>query len=66
MLIYINIAFSFSDFVYENLGKTFVVSPSIDLNILFKDTSSTTPLVINFLCLVKERWIHTISLGQGL
>ena len=63
MLIYINIVFSFSDFVYENLGKTFVASPSIELNI---DTSLTTPLVINFLCLVKERWIHTISLGQGL
>ena len=54
-------------------------SPSIDLNILFEDTSSTTPLVFilsqgsdpmsNFLRFAKEKGymerIHAISLGQG-
>ena len=29
----------------ENLGKTFVESPSIDLNILYADVGPTTPLI---------------------
>ena len=67
------------DFVTENLGKTFVESPSIDLSILYDDMSSITPLVFilsqgsdpmsNFLRFAKERGyserIHSISLGQG-
>lgn len=33
------------DFVCENLGKTFVESPSVDLNILYADVGPTTPLI---------------------
>ena len=71
--------FAIVDFVAENLGKSFVESPSIDLSILFGDMSSTTPLVFilsqgsdpmsNFLRFAKEKGymerIHAISLGQG-
>ncbi len=71
--------FSVSEFVTVNLGKNFVESPSIDLNILFEDTSPITPLVFilsqgsdpmsNFLRFAKEKGymekIHAISLGQG-
>ena len=71
--------FAASEFVTTNLGKSFVESPSIDLGILFDDTSPTTPLVFilsqgsdpmsNFLRFAKEKGymerIHAISLGQG-
>uniref|UniRef100_A0A1X7UKU1 AAA+ ATPase domain-containing protein n=2 Tax=Amphimedon queenslandica TaxID=400682 RepID=A0A1X7UKU1_AMPQE len=73
------VVFAIVDFVAENLGKSFVESPSIDLSILFGDMSSTTPLVFilsqgsdpmsNFLRFAKEKGymerIHAISLGQG-
>jgi dynein heavy chain len=73
------VVFAVFDFVSENLGKTFVESPSIDLSILFGDMSSTTPLVFilsqgsdpmsNFQRFAKEKGyierIHAISLGQG-
>ena len=73
------VVFAVGDFVSENLGKTFVESPSIDLSILFNDMSSITPLVFilsqgsdpmsNFQRFAKEKGyierIHAISLGQG-
>ena len=37
--------FAVIDFVLENLGKTFVESPSVDLNTLYEDMSNITPLV---------------------
>ena len=39
------VVFSVTDFVKENLGKTFVESPSIDLALLFEAMSKITPLV---------------------
>ena len=37
--------FASVDFVSRNLGKMFVESPSIDLNLLYGDMSATTPLI---------------------
>lgn len=37
--------FAAVDFVCENLGKTFVESPSIDLNTLYSDVGPSTPLI---------------------
>ena len=37
--------FAVIDFVLENLGKTFVESPPVDLNTLYEDMSNITPLV---------------------
>lgn len=39
------VVFAAVDFVCENLGKTFVESPSVDLNILYADVGPTTPLI---------------------
>ena len=41
----LQVVFASVDFVCENLGKTFVESPSIDLNILYADVGPTTPLI---------------------
>ncbi len=68
-----------TDFVHENLGKTFVESPAVDLALLYKDMNSFTPLVFvlstgsdpmgAFQRFAKERGymerIQAISLGQG-
>ena len=34
-----------TEFVRVNLGKEFVESPSVDLNLLYQDMSPTIPLV---------------------
>jgi len=39
------VIFAAVDWVAENLGKTFVESPSIDLPVLFENISSTIPLI---------------------
>ena len=39
------LTFAVSEFVSVNLGKEFVESPAVDLNILYEDMSSTIPLV---------------------
>lgn len=44
-LIFLQVVFAAVDFVCENLGKTFVESPSVDLNILYADVGPTTPLI---------------------
>lgn len=44
-LIVPQVVFAAVDFVCENLGKTFVESPSIDLNTLYADVGPTTPLI---------------------
>ncbi|XP_015770017.1 PREDICTED: dynein heavy chain 6, axonemal-like [Acropora digitifera] len=73
------VVFASVDFVCENLGKTFVESPSIDLNTLYADVGPTTPLIFilstgsdpmnAFLRFAREmsysERIQAISLGQG-
>ncbi|CAH3197517.1 unnamed protein product [Porites evermanni] len=73
------VVFASVDFVCENLGKTFVESPSIDLNILYADVGPTTPLIFilstgsdpmnAFLRFAREmsysERVQAISLGQG-
>ena len=39
------VTFAITEFVRANLGKEFVESPAVDLNILYADMSSTIPLV---------------------
>lgn len=34
-----------TQFVKEELGKEFIESPAVDLNVLYEDMSSTIPLV---------------------
>ncbi|KAL9959258.1 hypothetical protein ACROYT_G032565 [Oculina patagonica] len=73
------VVFAAVDFVCENLGKTFVESPSIDLNTLYADVGPVTPLIFilstgsdpmnAFLRFAREmsysERIQAISLGQG-
>ncbi|XP_058967936.2 dynein axonemal heavy chain 6 [Pocillopora verrucosa] len=73
------VVFAAVDFVCENLGKTFVESPSIDLNTLYSDVGPTTPLIFilstgsdpmnAFLRFARDmsysERIQAISLGQG-
>ena len=75
----LQVVFAVTDFVEENLGKTFVESPPVDLPLLYKDMTSSTPLVFvlstgsdpmgAFQRFAKERGylerIQAISLGQG-
>ncbi len=37
--------FAVTEFVCENLGKSFVESPAVDLRVLYADMASTIPLV---------------------
>ena len=39
------VTFAVTEFVCINLGKQFVESPSVDLNLLFEDMASNIPLV---------------------
>ncbi|KAK3733193.1 hypothetical protein QZH41_008554, partial [Actinostola sp. cb2023] len=73
------VIFAAVDWVAENLGKTFVESPSIDLPVLFENISSTIPLIFilstgsdpmnAFLRFARDMnytdRIQAISLGQG-
>ena len=73
------VVFCVTDFVSENLGKTFVESPPVDLATLYTDMTPSTPLVFilstgsdpmgAFQRFAKERnyldHIQAISLGQG-
>ena len=79
ILCIIQVVFAVTDFVSENLGKSFVESPAVDLGLLYQDMTNSTPLVFvlstgsdpmgAFLRFAKERGymerIHAISLGQG-
>nr|XP_054751474.1 dynein axonemal heavy chain 6-like isoform X1 [Lytechinus pictus]XP_054751475.1 dynein axonemal heavy chain 6-like isoform X1 [Lytechinus pictus] len=74
-----SVVFCVTDFVSENLGKTFVESPPVDLATLYTDMTPSTPLVFilstgsdpmgAFQRFAKERnyldHIQAISLGQG-
>lgn len=71
--------FAITNYVSSELGKSFIESPGISLNLLYKDTSSTTPLVFilspgsdpfaSFQKFAAEFGmidrLHAISLGQG-
>ncbi|EDO31800.1 predicted protein [Nematostella vectensis] len=73
------VVFAAVDFVCENLGKTFVESPSIDLPVLFENVSNMIPLIFilstgsdpmnAFLRFARDmnytERIQAISLGQG-
>lgn len=39
------VTFAVTQFVKEELGKEFIESPAVDLNVLYEDMSSTIPLV---------------------
>ncbi|VDO49605.1 unnamed protein product, partial [Schistosoma margrebowiei] len=67
------------DFIYYNLGKEFIETPSCQLSILYKEINSITPLIFilssgsdpmnQFQKFIKEfnyiERVHIVSLGQG-
>ncbi|VDP70418.1 unnamed protein product [Schistosoma mattheei] len=67
------------DFIYYNLGKEFIETPSCHLSILYKEMDSMTPLIFilsngsdpmnQFQKFIKEfnyiERVHIVSLGQG-
>ncbi|CAH8627144.1 unnamed protein product [Schistosoma bovis] len=67
------------DFIYYNLGKEFIETPSCHLSILYKEINSITPLIFilsngsdpmnQFQKFIKEynaiEHVHIVSLGQG-
>lgn len=71
--------FAITNYVSTELGKYFIESPGVSLNLLYKDTSSTIPLIFvlspgsdpfaSFQKFSAEFGtidkLHTISLGQG-
>jgi dynein heavy chain len=66
-----------SKFVVKNLGEEFVQPPAFELPLIYKDSSSTTPLIfvlspgsdpMNALSKfgeLKKKAIEPVSLGQG-
>jgi dynein heavy chain len=64
-------------FVRDTLGEEFIFPPAFNLAEIYKDSSSTTPLIfvlspgsdpfasLNMFSQQKGRTIHAISLGQG-
>ncbi|KAG8234154.1 hypothetical protein J437_LFUL014944 [Ladona fulva] len=73
------LVFGITQFVKENLGKVFIESPPVNLNMLYQDTSNVTPLIFilttgsdpfsSFQRFAQDMGfqdkIHSISLGQG-
>lgn len=71
--------FAITNYVSTELGKSFIESPGVSLNLLYKDTTSTIPLIfilspgsdpfVSFQKFAVEygkiNKLHAISLGQG-
>ena len=65
------------NYIVEQLGESFITPPQFDLNVVYKDSTSTTPLIfvlspgadpLNSLVKFgeqKKKHIDTVSLGQG-
>jgi dynein heavy chain len=65
------------NYIIEQLGENFISPPPFDLNLIYKDSSSITPLIfvlspgadpLNSLVKygeLKKKHIDTVSLGQG-